>query len=304
MEQVNGASSSGNTKPKNMKEGKYRGWCFTDYREAEPKWNAEKMQYLVYGSEICPTTGRHHWQGWVYFKSTITWNGRIMKDFLGKEHRELQKGSNSEAADYCKKDEKWKEFGKMPNNNGGNHVSPDELKKMTDEEIIELDTRCHKAYMNAREILNSKITLDNWGKDVTVYWIQGPSGCGKTQKAKEIIREYADKYGTEISLVKYVNNFWNGARNTKVAVYDDFRDSHMRASEFIQFIDYNRQQMNVKGGEKINNYELIIITSVQNINDIYQKMSSEPRKQWMRRVKIIDLTPEDDVPSGLEGKEQ
>ena len=47
--------------------------------------------------------------------------------------------------------------------------------------------------------------------------------------------------------------------------------------------------MNIKGGQQINNYELIIITSVQPITELYKNMSDEPRKQWLRRVKVIDM---------------
>lgn len=64
-------------------------------------------------------------------------------------------------------------------------------------------------------------------------------------------------------MVKFENGFWNGIGNSKCCIYDDFRDSHMKPSEFINFIDYNKHQLNVKGSYKLNNYEFIIITSVQ-----------------------------------------
>ena len=67
----------------------------------------------------------------------------------------------------------------------------------------------------------------------------------------------------------------------------------MPASEFINFIDYNKQVMNTKGGFIINNYRLIIITSVQSPTEIYQTMTSkfiEPQKQWLRRIKTINMS--------------
>ena len=63
----------------------------------------------------------------------------------------------------------------------------------------------------------------------------------------------------------------------------------MKASEFINFIDYNKHIMNIKGGSKQNNYELIILTSVQKLEDIYRNMTGEPRLQWERRVEIINM---------------
>lgn len=74
----------------------------------------------------------------------------------------------------------------------------------------------------------------------------------------------------EFEEVKYENGFWNGIGDgTGCCVYDDFRDSHMKASEFINFIDYNVHNLNIKGGNVKNNYNLIIITSVFPLNDIY-----------------------------------
>ena len=94
-------------------------------------------------------------------------------------------------------------------------------------------------------------------------------------------------------MIKYENGFYAGVGSgTGCAIYDDFRDSHMKASEFINLIDYNIHTMNVKGGFKQNRYELLIITSVQNPERLYKNMEQEPRKQWMRRLEIIHL--EDD----------
>ena len=76
--------------------------------------------------------------------------------------------------------------------------------------------------------------------------------------------------------------------------HSDFRDSHMSASEFINFIDYNKHYMNVKGGSVMNDYVLIIITSVQPIESIYANMPDEPRKQWIRRITNIVIEDNDD----------
>lgn len=63
----------------------------------------------------------------------------------------------------------------------------------------------------------------------------------------------------------------------------------MKPSEFINFIDYNKHQLNVKGSYKLNNYEFIIITSVQSPEEIYKNIEGEPRTQWLRRMKRIHI---------------
>lgn len=109
-----------------------------------------------------------------------------------------------------------------------------------------------------------------------VTYIYGPSGSGKTEKAKQLMREAGVK---EFNLVKFKDGFWHGVEsNCPVAVYDDWRDSHMKPDEFINFIDYNQQLMNVKGGTVINNYKRIYITTVQPIDTIYHNVNGEPRE--------------------------
>jgi hypothetical protein len=100
------------------------------------------------------------------------------------------------------------------------------------------------------------------------------------------------------NLIKHQSFFWLGIGNSKIALYDDFRDSHMLPSEFINLIDYNIHNMNIKNGYVKNKYEYIVITSVQSPEDLYALMTEknqEPRKQWLRRLKIINLTDIDDI---------
>lgn len=57
--------------------------------------------YWEAGSEICPKTERHHWQGWLYLKSA-----RTLKS-VGKgagAHFEAMKGSHDQNTKYCGKD--------------------------------------------------------------------------------------------------------------------------------------------------------------------------------------------------------
>ena len=140
------------------------------------------------------------------------------------------------------------------------------------------------------------LDIDDWEKEIKVYWIQGPSGIGKTEKAKNIVRDHKESLGTKFNRIKFENGFYSGVGNAKIAIYDDFRDNHMKPSEFINLIDYNKHYLNIKGGQKLNNYNLIIFTSVQKLDKIYKKMiDEEPKKQWMRRIEIINMYPPEPV---------
>ena len=162
------------------------------------------------------------------------------------------------------------------------------------------DYRMYNTWRRLHEEDEADIDVDDIQKDVLVYWIQGPSGVGKTNRAKDIVRENAEKFGRKVNFIKYENSFYLGVGNADVAIYDDFRDSHMKPSEFINLIDYNKHYMNIKGGSKLNKYKLVIITSVQKLNMIYRRMNDleEPQKQWLRRIKLIDMYPPEQVHIG------
>ena len=98
-------------------------------------------------------------------------------------------------------------------------------------------------------------------------------------------------------MVKYENNFWSGVSGEReVALYDDFRDSDMRPREFINFMDYNIHNLNVKGSGVPNKYKYIFITSIQDPTKIYweaSKNNDELPKQWRRRMEEIDISLKD-----------
>ena len=243
-------------------------------------------RYKVSGREICPDTGNTHYQSFIYFDNAQSFK-RMIKKYPRSRCRPIYKPPIANAR-YCKKDKDVVcESGDCPEQG---KLRPEQLKKMTNKEIIEFDPRCHKAYISARDILNYEIDIDEWHKEVEVYYIDGPSGSGKTEKCKEIIRANQHKYGKKFNEVKHTSDGkWLGPSDSKICVYDDFRPSHMPASEFINFIDYHTHKLNTKFGNVTNNYNLIIITSVVPLEDIYSNMDEEPKTQWLRRIKHIKL---------------
>lgn len=185
----------------------------------------------------------------------------------------------------------------------GGCYSIKDIKNMTDDEIeLSVPLSLSRIAQDIKSKQAYEINLDEWHKDVKIYYIYGPSGIGKSCKAKEILKKHGYK---STNIVKCENGFWQGIGQSKSCIYDDFRDSDLKAKEFIQFVDYNRQIMNVKGGTRINEYELIIITSIQNPYSIYKNMPEEAKTQWLRRIKIINLNPKNSdnelEPFGLTG---
>lgn len=220
-------------------------------------------------------------------------------------HVEEAKGSAQQNIDYCwAKDEKHKregvtatlitEEGEVKLKGGNWNVKAIRESENPDE----LPGVLYNTWKKVKR--DSTVTkAKDFRKSIKVYWIQGPSGVGKTNKAIDIATEWEETNDTGTDFIKFVNGFYLGTTPTaRVAIYDDFRDNHMSASEFINLIDYNKHWMNIKGDSILNNYNCIIITSVQKFNRIFRNVDDEPRAQWERRVEVIDMFPPEPVHIG------
>lgn len=248
----------------------------------------KSLSYLLICSHNKPDL---HYHIYAQYTNSLKFDTR----YLYGAHIEKCFGSAQQCVNYCKgEDVKHKALNIQCNvileigqykEKGGRRVK--DILNMSDDELLELDANLYNSAMKIRA--SKKIKIDEWHKKILVVYIWGPSGIGKSTKAIEILK---DNHINEFTEVKHVGEFWNGivgSELTGAVIYDDFRDSHMKASEFINFIDYNKHILNYKGGYAKNNASLIIITSVQDPEEIYRTVGDEPRKQWLRRMKIINM---------------
>lgn len=280
---------SGNTTPSTQPSFRARSFQLTIHKleTYQPllKIFKEDLKSCVYGiscKEICPTTNKEHIHMYVHFES----NYKLSKKILSySPHVEICKGSAKQNIAYIKKDgnilDTW---GEEPHQ-GVSHTVAD-LKQIDNAD--ELDWKEYNTWLKIKNA-PKKIKKSEWNKQVEVIYICGPSGIGKSDRA-------ADLADDEFDEVKYVNNFWTGVTNgIGCCIYDDFRCSHMTASEFINFIDYRVHNLNIKGGAVKNQYNKIIITTIERPSDLYRNVPNEAREQWMRRMQIINLYTDDET---------
>nr|WCD56408.1 MAG: replication associated protein [Cressdnaviricota sp.] len=283
MTQPVDTAHSGNTNTECAFAKRARAWFVTSFHD--PLYEFDNATYSI----TCDDTtedGTYHFHQVVYFKNAVSWNS-IKKHYPTANVRKCK--SIYDSIHYIKDNVKGrktniKETGKEPTDTRFKSVK--DLMDCNDPTL--LDWKQFNTWKRIHE--NDELDIEDFHKDVKVYYICGPSGIGKTERAKQIIRDNKETYGTKFSNVKYEGSFWHGVNSKRnIALYDDFRDTHMKASEFINFIDYNVHLMNIKGGNCQNDYKLVIITSIQRPDEIYRNMKEEAREQWMRRMEVIDL---------------
>jgi len=101
-----------------------RRWCFTinnptdDHEQSLGEAGEhERVLYLVFGRETAES-GTPHFQGFVVFRQQTRRN-KVKSILGGNPHLEVTRGTSSQAADYCKKDGEFEEFGQLPSSEQG-----------------------------------------------------------------------------------------------------------------------------------------------------------------------------------------
>lgn len=157
---------------------------------------------------------------------------------------------------------------------------------LMEKELEEVEIKEFKTWKEVKTI-KSFTKKEIYKPNIEVIYIYGESGVGKSKKVFEMLGD-----DENFDRVKFANGFWIGVNQmipVKTCWYDDFRDSQMPAAEFINFVDYYKNQMNIKYCPSwINQYERIFITSIQSPHEIYKNLP-EAKRQWVRRLKIIHM---------------
>lgn len=243
----------------------------------------KSFRYLLSAKEKAPTTGHEHIHIYVVFNNSIS-----LKNVEGA-HIDICRGSHKAVKNYVEKDgDIIDSIGEEPHQ-GRSHTVEELSEIKTFQEAKELPAYLLKAWQNVQSMDLSMTKKDVYKPEKEIVYIWGDSNTGKTKHVYDLLND-EDRFDR----VKHENGFWIGvsqSHDVKIAWYDDFRDNHMKPSEFINFIDYYSNPMNIKGGYVLNHYDKIFITSVQDPEEIYAGMKDqEPRRQWLRRMKIIHMT--------------
>lgn len=284
----------GNTKSSGHSNQRVRWFpSFTSFLQTEPVWNPDKMKYLCYGKEICPTTKKEHWQGCVYFFDKVSIKQAQNLLGIGKSHMEfIMKTTYDECIEYCKKDGISKEFGSMPVQ--GRRTDLEALKddiisgKTTVDEIIINNPVIFHQYGRTLEkiedIKMSKLSRTEMTKGI---WLYGDTGCGKSHKAFEGFSPE-----THYNLPND-NGWWDNYRQQETVVINDFR-GHIKYDELLQMVDKWPYQVPRRGRTPLPfTSKKVIITSPLRPEEVYCNRNEKDNiAQLYRRFDIIEVKRE------------
>lgn len=287
-------------KEKTERGVRFTNWCFTLFSDEKnpPEFDPVHMKFMAYGSEICPTTGKHHWQGYccMYEQRAFT---AMIKYFGDGRHVEGMKGSLTSNQDYCSKDGKYTEFGIKPQQ--GRRLDLEFINneiqtgKINPDGIIINHPMMYHQYGRTIEKSHDLYMMNIWRTTMTRgVWIVGGTDVGKSHT---ILQDYNPKTHYQHPLGD--NGWWDGYRQQPIVVFNEFR-GEIKFSELLIIVD--KWAHSVKRRNKAPlpfTSKIVVITSPQGPEDIYIRESMEGEKdnlkQLLRRFIVVYKNSRDQI---------
>lgn len=227
-------------------------------------------------------SGTPHLQGFISFAKRTTFNN-AKAAIHPRAHVEPAKGKPHQAAEYCKKDGAFTEFGKCPVGRG-KRSDLDAIREAIAEGATETDIRdsFFGSYLRYERVICKVIaqyqTPRTWETNVIVLW--GKTGTGKT-------RSVWDYHSLNDIYVHTGTEWFNGYSGQPIVLFDDFNGSEFKLAYFLRLLDRYPMQVQIKGGYVNWVPKTIYITSNKNPTEWYSNCHEEQRQALFRRLKEI-----------------
>lgn len=232
---------------------KCKRWVFTSFDLSTlPVFDELLQEYLIFGRETCPDTGRKHLQGFVLFKNRR--NLCSVKRWLPGSHFERAKGTLAECANYCKKDGDFTEFGSLPADERKPNCFRDVLLKAECGDIAGIKAEYPGIYLRYKANILSSQQFNREPLDNSCgVWICGPPRIGKDYA----VRKFSPLF------VKSLNKWWDGYSNQDYVLISDVDQSHcVWLASFLKiWADMYPFTAEIKGGTILIRPKRIIVTS-------------------------------------------
>lgn len=263
-------------------EQRTRSWIIVinNYTEEQYADLCERLpQLCTYGilAREVGENGTPHIQGYVEFKNTKTMSA-AKKVISERAHLEKRQAKPSEASDYCKKDGKFFEFGKLPAQGKRNDLI--EVRKTFDEtgqirKVVESGAN-YNSIRYIEKVATYCEKRRTWKP--MVYWFWGDTGTGKTKKALEMFPN-AWLSGNTLK-------WWQGYDAHEDVIIDDFRGNYCTFGELLRILDRTPYRVEFKGGSRELLAKNIVITCPFHPKHVYSTI--EDVRQLLRRIDVIE----------------
>jgi len=266
----------------------YRCIMITDFNidNLELYKTNEHIQYGVIGSEICPSSGRPHLQGYLELvkQSRLA---KLKKVLPPGVHIESRRGTQKQAIQYCQKDSNWidwglkKMMGKRPDRGNLREFVRDGRPLRDINAEYDLSFTDIKYYEKQQMIQRPPLCI--YKPHVT--WYCGNSGTGKTTAALAEAGPFA--YDKAIK-----DRWWTGFDNEECILLNEWRPSeYFDASTTLKLLGGEPMLLETKGGHThYRGVKRIILTTIQRPEEIWAKYHSDEQiKQLLRRIDVIKV---------------
>lgn len=270
---------------------KCRGMVWTSFNDSPPEWEPEKMRYLCYGTEVCPTSGKKHYQGYVYWLNPRGYRATCKK---WKCWVRPSKGTPAQARAYCIKDGTYVEFGTLPQQ--GKRSDLDDLaqkilrgEKSVEDVLVEEPMTYHM-YGRTLNALEDVAMRKKYRTEMTTCkWYVGPTGVGKSHAA---FQGYSPETHYKVTLKD--KGWWDGYRQQETVIINDFRGS-IDYDELLNIIDKWPHSVPRRGREPMPfTSKNVIITSPMTPEEVYcRRHYKDDIAQLLRRIEVITLSAEE-----------
>lgn len=271
-----------------------RLWCFTNYDldfDYQSILDNKKndIRYIAYSNETCPSTGRPHHQGFLYFNQPKQSYKKIGK-LLGNSNCRPCKGNLEQNEAYCSKSNELIEFGNKPSQGERKDLAmlKDDIlnNTITSEDIMCTNPMTYHLYGRTIDKLEDVALRKKYRSWMTIgSWYYGEAGCGKSE---HVFRDFDPS-------THYVfpndNGWWDGYKGQEIVIFDDFRGNTIAYAELLRLCDKYPMCVKRRGREPVPFLaKHIMITSALHPSCVYTNLHQDDRlDQLYRRFKIIEL---------------
>jgi hypothetical protein len=225
-------------------------------------------------------SGTPHLQGFISYKKKTSF-GIVRASLGGQAHLEPARGSPKQAADYCKKDGNYEEYGTIPQGRGDRS----DLKRVVElvkrgtpfSTIAEEEPAAVLRYGSGISRLK-QFYRPKRRTDVPEIWtLWGKTGTGKTRR----VWEFADP---EQLWVHPDKQWFDGYDGHAAVLFDDFDGSWFKLSYLLKLLDRYVFQVPIKGGHTWWCPSTIFITSNLHPKEWYPNAHQNHQEALLRRL--------------------